>query len=185
MADIGMTFDEVRQRSSLKPIEPTQMGDGTQFHTVTVVFDYRIGDSGMHFPQSRNYWLKTRKDDPLHITEINIGITPRKVPKPDLEVFRHRLQAQLLADGWMPGLFFADSEKTVTLWAGSHTSGDGRYWLRGNTLLILETNRMDEEKRDEPPGSGEFILYLDLRPKSDDPELVYEPSAWKDTVVTK
>src|SRR5207244_199121 len=97
----------------------------------TVVFDYRIGDSGMHFPQSRYYWLATRKGDPEHISEINIGITPRKMPKPDLETFQHRLQAQLLADGWMPGHHIADSEETVRLWAGSHTAGDGRYWLRG------------------------------------------------------
>jgi hypothetical protein len=102
------------------------------------------------------------------------------MPKPDLEAFRHGVQAQLLADGWIPGHYIADSEKTVTLWAGKHTSGDGRYWLRRNTLLIIETNRMDDEKRDEPPGSGEFILYLDLRPKSDDPELVSESSAWND-----
>ncbi|HEY1757864.1 MAG TPA: hypothetical protein VGG72_21015 [Bryobacteraceae bacterium] len=42
-------------------------------------------------------------------------------------------------------------------------------------LLILETNRMDEEQRDASHDSGEFIFYLDLRPKSDNPELVYEP----------
>jgi hypothetical protein len=52
-------------------------------------------------------------------------------------------------------------------------------------LLILETNRMDEEQRDAPHGSGEFIFYLDLRPKSDNPELVYEPSAWKDATATR
>jgi len=56
--------------------------------------------------------------------------------------------------------------------------GDGRYWAKENTLLIFETNPMDEEKRGEPPGSGEYILYIDLRPKSDEPKLVYERSAW-------
>jgi hypothetical protein len=178
VADIGMIFEEVKQRSTLKLKEPRAMADGTYLDVQTVVFDYRIGDSGMHFPQSRYYWLATRKTDPQHIAEINIGITPRKLPKPYLEAFQHGLQAQLLADGWMPGHRIADSEETIRLWAGSRTSGDGRYWLRGNTLLIFETNRMDEEKRDEPPGSGGYILYVDLRPKSDYPDLVYEPSAW-------
>jgi hypothetical protein len=177
VADIGMNFEEVKQRSTLNLKVPRPMGDGTYLDVETVVFDYRIGDSGMQFPQSRYYWLATRKSDPKHIAEINIGITPRKMPKPDLKSFQHRLQEQLLADGWMPGHHIAHSEETITLWGGSRTSGDGRYWLRRNTLLIFEINRMDEEKRDEPPSSGEFILYLDLRPKSDDPDLVYERSA--------
>jgi len=176
--DIGMTFDDVKRRSTMKVKEPRRMGDGTQLDVETVVFDYRIGDSGIHFPDSRYYWLATRKEDSEHITEINIGITPRKLLKPDLDAFQRRLQEQLLADGWMPGHFLAKSESTITLWGGRHTAGDGRYWLRGNTLLIFETNRMDERKSDEPAGSGEFILYLDLRPKNQEPELVYERSAW-------
>jgi hypothetical protein len=44
--------------------------------------------------------------------------------------------------------------------------------------LIFETTRMDEEKRGEPPGSGEYILYIHLRPKSGEPKLVFERSAW-------
>jgi hypothetical protein len=178
VADIGMTFDEVKQKSTIKLKEPRRMGDGTLHDVETVVFDYRIGDSGMIFPRSRYYWLATRKEDTEHITEINIGITPQKLPKPELEAFQHRLQEQLSADGWMPGHYIAKSEETVQLWSGKRTTGDGRYWLRGNTLLIFETNRMDEEKRDEPKGSGEFILYIDLRPKNHEPELVWERSAW-------
>jgi hypothetical protein len=78
----------------------------------------------------------------------------------------------------MPGHILAKSEETVRMWSGSRTAGDGRYWAKGNTLLIFETNRMDEEKRGEPPGSGEYILYIELEPKSEKPELVYERSAW-------
>jgi hypothetical protein len=121
--------------------------------------------------------METGKGD-THIIALNIGITPRKMPKPDLEVFQHKLQGQLFADGWMPGHHLAKDEETVRMWSGSRTAGDGRYWAKGNTLLIFETNRMDEEKRGEPPGSGEYILYLDLRAKSAEPELVYERSAW-------
>jgi len=57
----------------------------------------------------------------------------------------------------MPGHYVAKNEETARLWGGEHTTGDGRYWMRGNTLLIFETKRMDEEKHDEPTGSGEFI----------------------------
>ena len=178
VADIGMTLDEVRQRSTLRIKAPRNMRDGTQLDIETVVFDFRIGASGVIFPHSRYYWLATRKTDPAHLAEINIGISPRKMPKVELEAFQRHWQEQLLADGWIPGHHIAKSQKTIALWGGSRTAGDGRYWLRGNTLLIFEVNRMDEQKRDEPPGSGEYILYIDLRPKGDEPELVYELSAW-------
>jgi len=177
VADIGMTVDEVKQRSTLKLKEPRVMGDGSRLGVEEAVFDYHIGNSAVHFPQSRYYWLRTGKGDP-HITELNIGISPRKVPLPELQAFQRRVQEQLLTDGWMPGHYIAKSEETIQLWGGKRTSGDGRYWTKGNTLLIFETNRMDEEKRDEPPGSGEFILYLDLRPRDHDPDLVFERSAW-------
>src|SRR2546430_13012659 len=121
--------------------------------------------------------METPKGD-THISAFNIGITPGKMLKPALETFRHKLQEQLFRDGWMPGHHVAKTEETVRMWSGSRTAGDGRYWARGNTLLIFETNRMDEEKRGEPPGSGEYILYIDLRPKSAERELVYERSAW-------
>ncbi len=177
VADIGMTLDEVKRRSTLKMKEPLLMGDGSRMGVEDMVFDYQIGDSAVRFPQSRYYWLETGKGD-THITVLNIGITPRKMPKPDLEVFQHKLQEQLFADGWMPGHHLAKNEETVRMWSGHRTTGDGRYWAKGNTLLIFETNRMDEEKRGEPPGSGEYILYIHLRPKSGEPELVYERSAW-------
>jgi hypothetical protein len=178
VADIGMTFDEVIRKSTLKLKPPYRMMDGTFRDTQQDVFDYRIGDSGIIFPLSRYYWLVTRKHNPQHIEEINIGISPRKMPMPELHKFQRKLQEQLDADGWMPGHYIAKSEETVRLWSGHRTTGDGRFWARNNTLLIFETNRMDEEKRDEPPGSGEYILYIDLRPKSDHDDLVFERSAW-------
>ena len=178
VADIGMTFDEVKQRSTLKLKPPRRMGDGTQLDIETVVFDYQIGDSAVRFPSSRYYWMGTRKADKEHIGEMNIGITPKKMPKPDLEAFQHRLQAQLFADGWMPGHYIATSEQVVQLWAGKRTTGEGRYWLRGNTVVIFEVSRMDERKRDEPEGAGEYIVSLAIRPKGDDAELVFERSAW-------
>jgi hypothetical protein len=177
VADIGMTIDEVKQRSTFKIKEPRVMGDGSRMGVADAVFEYRIGDSAVRFPQSRYYWLETPKGDP-HIHVLNIGITPRKMPRAELDEFQRKLQGELFADGWMPGHYLAKSEETVHLWSGKRTAGDGRYWTKGNTLLIFETNRMDEEKRDEPPGSGEFILNIALRPKGHDRELVFEPSAW-------
>jgi hypothetical protein len=103
VADIGMTFDEVIRKSTLKLKPPYHMEDGTIRDTQAGVFDYRIGYSGMVFPPSRYYSLVTRKHDPEHIEEINIGITPRKMPMTELENFQRKLQEQLDADGWIPG----------------------------------------------------------------------------------
>jgi len=153
------------------------MGDGSRMGVDDAVFEYRIGDSAVRFPQSRYYWLETPKGDP-HIHVLNIGITPRKLPRAELDEFQRKAQGELFGDGWMPGHYLAKSEETVRMWSGLRTAGDGRYWSKGNTLLIFEINRMDEEKRDEPPGSGEFILNIALRPRSHDRELVFEPSAW-------
>jgi hypothetical protein len=181
VADIAMTFDEVKRRSTLKIKEPYRMHDGAWRDTDEVVFDYRIGDSSIVFPLCRYHWLVTRKDDPLRLAEINIGISPRKMPVAELKAFQRHWQDLLNAEGWIPGHYIAKDESTVQLWAGRHTSGDGRYWLRGNTLLIFEVNRMDESKQGEPPGAGEYILYLDLRPKGDDKDLVFEKSAYPDS----
>jgi len=186
VADIGMTLAEVRSQSTIKIKENVSYNvDGSTRLVEEKVFDYKVGTSAVHFPQSRYYWIETGKKNDPKIVSLNIGITPNKMPMPQLKEFQHRLQSELSNDGWIPGHYVAESEETVRMWGGKRTTGDGRYWLRGDTVLIFETNRMDEQKRDEPPESGEFILYLDLRPKKDqistranEPKLVFEPSAW-------
>jgi hypothetical protein len=177
VADIGMTLEEIRRSSTFQIRAPRDMGE-YMLGSEEAVFEFRIRSAGFSFPQSRYYFFETGKNRDPRIAALNVGITPRKLPKPELEAFRHRVQGQFRADGWMPAHYVAQSEETMRLWGGSRTTGDGRYWGKGDTVVTIETNRMDEEKRDEPPGSGQFILYLDLRPRSSDPRLVFEPSAW-------
>lgn len=183
-ADIGMTIEEVKRRSTLRVKEPRLMGDGSRISVEEMEFEFRIGDSPVHFPQSRYYWLETAKNDGrIHL--LNVGITPRKMPLAQLEAFQQAARAQLFADGWIPGHYLAHSGKTVHPWGGKRTTGDGRYWLKTNTLLVFEPKRMDEEKRDEPAGSGEYIVNLVLRPKEEsDRNLVFERSAWTPTLST-
>lgn len=178
VADIGMTIDEIKSRSSLKVPEPRHMGDGSYFGEEELVFDFQIANSTVRFPQSRYYWITTKPND-RRVVDMNIGISPRKMPMPQLQEFQQKLQSQLFADGWMPGHYLAKSEETVHLWGGEKTAGDGRYWMKGETLLTFQQNRMDEAKRDEPKGSGEYILYIHMHPKSEEKDLVFEPSAWK------
>jgi hypothetical protein len=177
-ADIGMTFDEVKRLSTLRVKEPRLMGNGSRMCVERETFDFRLGDSGVTFPGSRYYWLETGKAGDPHLIVLNIGITPEKLAKPQLDAFQRRLQGELRAAGWMPGHYLAKTEETRRLWGGKNTTGDGRYWARGNSLLIFETSLMDEQKRDEPPGTGEFILSIALRPKAHEPTLIFERSAW-------
>jgi hypothetical protein len=72
VADIGMTVDEVKSRSTLKIRDPRHMGDGSRMGIEEIVFDYQIGDSGMRFPRARYYWLETRKGD-VHISGLNVA----------------------------------------------------------------------------------------------------------------
>ncbi len=155
------------------------MGDGSRMSVEEIVFEFRIANSAVRFPQSRYYWLETKKND-SRVSVLNIGITPRKMSKQELDVFQHAAQTQLRADGWMPGHYVAESKETVLLWGGERTAGDGRYWLKGGTLLIFERKRIDDQVRDEPEGSGEFIVDLLLRPGDHDKKLIFEQSAWKE-----
>ncbi len=131
-----MTIDEVIRGSTIRTKEPRHMGDGSRLGVEQMVIEFRIGDSTIRFPQSRYYWMETPGNDP-HISSMNIGITPRKMPKPELEIFQRAAQEQLFDGGWMPGHSVADSEETVRMWGGKRTTGDGRYWLRGKTVLTF------------------------------------------------
>jgi len=177
VADIGMTVEEVKQRSSLRMPEPRLMGDGARLGVEKMVFEFCVGDSGVCFPFSRYYWIETPRNDP-HVSVMNVGITPQKMSQAELDAFQHDAQSRLLAHGWMPGHYVADSEETVRLWGGKRTTQDGRYWLRHNTVLSFERKRMDDARADEPPGSGEFIVDIHLQTKAAARDVVFEPSAW-------
>ena len=176
-ADIGMTMAEVRQRSTVPWRDPTHMGDGTEMLVVDAVFDYRLGTPPVDFPQSRYFWLRTAANGRLN--DINIGITPEKLPLKEIDAFNLDCQRRLFAAGWMPGHLVADSEETVRMWGGKRTSQDGRYWLKNDTVISFERQRMDDEQPNEPPGSGEFVVSIHLEPKSEARDVVFEPSAWR------
>jgi hypothetical protein len=178
VADIGMTMNEVKQRSTIPWREPTHMGDGSYMIVEDMTFDYQISDSKVRFPLSRYFWLRTDAKE-ARLVDINIGVNPEKLPLAEIEAFERAAHLQLHNDGWMPGHYVARSEETVRLWAGRHTSGDGRYWLKNGEVVSFERRRMDDEVRDEPPGSGLFIVNLHFWRKSEHEDLVFEPSAWR------
>ena len=180
VADIGMTLDEVQQRSSIKLATPVaERTSGEKYCIGETVFDYQLGNSGLRFPKSRYYWLVTGRNGDSRLAALNIGITPEKLPRPDLDRFQQQLQRRLKDDGWVPGHFVWKPKKQTETGPEMTTSGDGRYWKKGATVLILEEKRMDDEQPGEDRSTaGQFILYVDLRPLSTEPDLVFDPSIW-------
>jgi hypothetical protein len=178
IADIGMTMSEVQQRSTIPWREPTHMGDGSYMIVEDMTFDYQIGNSSVRFPLSRYFWLRTNAKD-ARLADINIGVNPEKLPLPEIEAFERAAHLQLHNNGWMPGQYVAYSEETIHMWGGKRTTGDGRFWLKNDTVISFERKRMDDEVRDEPPGSCLFIVDLHFWPKSEHTEVVFEPSAWR------
>jgi len=132
VADIGMTFDEVKRRSTMKVKEPRRMGDGTQLdgsRRWCSIPDRRLG---IHFPDSRYYWLATRKEDPRAHHRDQHWDHPAK----DVEACSRCVPAsaagQLLADGWMPGHYLAQVREYDHLYgAGAIRRATAAYWLKG------------------------------------------------------
>ena len=142
VADIGMTLEEVQQRSSIKLATPVpDQSSGEKYCIGEVVFDYQLGNSGLRFPKSRYYWLVTGRNGDPRLAALNIGIMPEKLPRPGLNMFKQQLQQRLKDDGWIPGHFVWNSKKQVEMNHGVTTSGEGRYWKKGVTVLILEEKR--------------------------------------------
>jgi hypothetical protein len=178
VADIGMTLAEVQKRSTIKLNDPFSVKTTGETYCIgEAVFDYQLGDSGMRFPKSRYYWLITTGHGDERLAALNVGVSPTKLPRLDFDNYVRSVRRKLKDAGWIPGHFVWKSAEDIQLHSGSATSGDGRYWKRGNTLIILEQKRMDDEQNGENPvTAGEFILYLDLRPLSAEPTLVFDPN---------
>jgi hypothetical protein len=175
-----MTLEEVRKQSSIKLAAPFNVKASGQTYCIgDAVFDYQLGSSGMRFPKSRYYWMITGKDGDRQLDSLNIGITPEKMPRHQFDEFKRQVRQRLKADGWVPGHFVWNSKRDVEINHGVTTTGDGRYWKRATTLLILEEKRMDDEQPGEDPETaGQFILYIDLRRANSEPKLVFDPTIW-------
>lgn len=176
-ADIGMTIAEVKQRSTIPLRAPVHMSDGAEMLVDQMPFDYQLGTPPLEFRQSSLFWLRTAPNGRL--IDINVGITPETLGSKELDAFEQQQQRRLFSAGWMPGHRVADSDETVRRWGGKHTSEDGGYWLKHDTVISFEARRIDNEQANEPPGSGQFMLQIHLQPKSEAHGVVFEPSAWK------
>lgn len=178
VADIGMTLEQVQKQSTLRLHQPFAVQNSGQTYCIAeAVFDYQLGDSGIRFPKSRYYWLITGQHGDPRLAALNIGVSPQKLTRLDFDRYVESVRHRLKAAGWIPGHFVWKTAEDIQLHSGATSTGDGRYWKRGGTLLILEQKRMDDAQSGEnTTTAGQFILYLDLRQLSAEPTLVFDPN---------
>ena len=168
VANLGMTLADAAARSSasLAPAARESL-TGSSKSVGQGLFDFEVAGTGLRFENCRYYWLETGSHDEQKIVHINIGISPRKLTRPTLAVERADIHQRLRAAGWSSGHYEYTRAKDITLHGGTR-EGDGRYWAKGDTLLVLNENRVDEEKTGEDrKNAGEFIEYIDLVSRHD------------------
>jgi hypothetical protein len=168
-ANIGMTLDEVRRRSSLPLVAGHYLKlTGTRQLIGDIVFDFEINGSTLRFPRCRYYWIETGAHEDPHVRSINVGISTESTSLPALELADEALRARIDADGWHSGQFYYRTEEQRQLHSGASSSGRGWYWVKGNTILHLEHKRTDDEQPGEDrANAGQWIQYLELSPRDE------------------
>ena len=163
VANVGMTLDDVRRRSTVKIPDGIRSPDGTRTLIGETVFDFEIADTGMRFPEARYFFMTTRRGDDLRIESMNIGVSPEALERVAFDELRRRTQERFRADGWASGRFVYRTEAQRALHGGLTSSGEGSYWLKGAALVAFEPKRVDDEQRGEDPRTaGRWILALSI-----------------------
>ena len=76
-ANVGMTLEDIRRRSTLPISEPRgESLTGSSRLAADVVFDLDIADTGTHFPECRYYFIVTRSHGDPHVESMNVGVSP-------------------------------------------------------------------------------------------------------------
>jgi hypothetical protein len=171
-----MTVAEMTRRSTLtidtRHADTTMAGRG--------VFDFAIPGSTLVFPHARYYFITTYDKDHGRVQALNIGTSPRKAPRAQLDAADADLRARLVKDGWLAGREVYRDAEDRALHGGARRGPQGRRWLKDGMVLDIERNRMDEERPGEDARTaGEWIQYIELWPRKDYPgidRLVFGPA---------
>src|SRR5882757_2452248 len=75
----GMTVDEIVKQSSLK------LDRGVTTVAGGALFDFKIPNTAIEFPRCRYYFMSTYTHDQSRVEGINIGTSPSKLPRTQLE----------------------------------------------------------------------------------------------------
>jgi hypothetical protein len=182
VANVGMTVEEIRRRSTLPVGEPHgESLTGSSRLIAEVVFDLQIGDTGTRFEGCRYYFVVTRPRGDLHVESMNVGVSPRARTRAELDEELTRVRERLTADGWAAGRYVYRKPEQIALLGGKTSAGEGFYWLKGEAIMHLEPKRVDDEQRGEDPrtaGRWMLAVHISERTKSSSSEgLEFSPPA--------
>jgi hypothetical protein len=178
----GMLVEDMIRQSSLKlqrnaelpaqNINPLPLAGGANF-------DFEIAGTGFVVPNCKYYFVSTFTRDPTRVEALNIGTSPHKVSRAEVEQENAALRARLAAAGWQTGHEEYKTEEDQTLHEGKTRGDEGRHWLKDDVILDIANRRMDDEVPGEDKATaGEWIQYLDVWPRNDYPgieRLVFAP----------
>jgi hypothetical protein len=169
VAKPGMTFDQMRQASSL-PIAATGQRTATGAIESGVVFDFTVAGTGIRFERCRYYFISAYTHDPERIEAISIGTSAAKMTLAALNQANADVRGKLANDGWLTGHEEYKTEDDQTLHGGATRGPEGDIWLKDETVLHIESKRMDDPVPGEDASTaGEWIQTISLWQRQDYP----------------
>jgi hypothetical protein len=143
------------------------------------IFDFEIAGTGFVVPNCRYYFVSSYTHDPQRVEAINVGTSPHKVSKAEVEQANAAIRARLKAEGWLTGHEEYRDEEDQILHEGKTRGPEGTTWLKDHVVLDIANRRMDDEVPGEDKATaGEWIQYRDVWPRKDYPgieRLVFAP----------
>jgi hypothetical protein len=160
-----MTLDQLVAQSSMK----FDLRYARSSISAGGVFDYVIPGTTIRFEHARYYYMTTYSNDATRIRTVNVGTSRESMPVAGIDSADAELRKKLTDDGWLTGHEVYRTPQDQALHGGLTEGAEGGEWMKDGMVLSISRNRMDEQKRDEPAGSGEWIQYVDLWPAKDYP----------------
>jgi hypothetical protein len=163
----GMTFDEVKARSSLKLDGMADLGDEKVIAlSDAAAFDFELAGMGIRFERCRYYALWNQKPDP-GISYILIQAT-KNVSWAAIKRELQKTQDKLKTDGWVPltGPDGRGAEEKLRddLAEGAPAREIAYRWKKGDIILTLAARRFPQTIAGENPDVGEpYNQELDIR----------------------
>ena len=149
---------------------PYPAAPGQSQYAGGAIFDYHVAGSAIEFHRRRYYFVTTYTKDPSRIEAINVGTSPSKYSRVELEAANAALRARFRKDGWLTGHEVYRTEEDRQLHGGKTRGEAGALWLKNGIVLDIETRRLDDPKPGEDPATGgEWIQYVELRTRVDFP----------------
>ncbi len=162
----NMLIADMAKRSTLKlqrnadlpeqDINPLPIAGGANF-------DFEVAGTGFVISNCKYYFVSNYTHDPARIEAINVGTSPHKVSRAEIDQADADLRARLAAAGWLTGHEVYKTEKDQTLHGGATEGPEGTLWLKNSVALDIERRRIDEEAAGEDKATaGEWIQFVEV-----------------------